>query len=205
MQINSNFEFQIKLVIIGDSGVGKTNFIFKFTENRFSTIHVTTVGFDYKSRIIKLPKSKKNVKLQIWDTAGQERYMALNKSLFQKVQGIVLMYDLTDRDSFEHVTNWLNLIKQNVTNKPIIIVANKLDLAEEKRIVAEEEGQKIADDNHILFFEGSGYSGENVEKIFTVIAEKIYKDLMDDKNEYLNNSIDLKKRHKNKKDKKKCC
>ena len=203
MQINSNFEFQIKLVIIGDSGVGKTNFIFKFTEDRFSTIHVTTVGFDYKTRIIKLPKSKKNVKLQIWDTAGQERYMALNKSLFQKVQGIVLMYDLTNRDSFDHVTNWLNLIKQNVTNKTIIIVANKLDLADEKRIVTEEEGQKIADDNQLLFFEGSGYTGENVEKIFTVIAEKIYKNLMDDKNDYLNNSIELNK--KNKKRKKKCC
>lgn len=203
MQINSNFEFQIKLVIIGDSGVGKTNFIFKFTEDRFSTIHVTTVGFDYKTRIIKLPKSKKNVKLQIWDTAGQERYMALNKSLFQKVQGIVLMYDLTNRDSFDHVTNWLNLIKQNVTNKTIIIVANKLDLADEKRIVTEEEGQKIADDNQLLFFEGSGYTGENVAKIFTVIAEKIYKNLMDDKNDYLNNSIELNK--KNKKRKKKCC
>ena len=93
MQIESNFEFQIKLVIIGDSGVGKTNFIFQFTEGRFSPIHVTTVGFDYKSKIIKLPSSKKSVKLQIWDTAGQERYMAINKSLFQKVQGVILMYD----------------------------------------------------------------------------------------------------------------
>ena len=203
MQINSDFEFQIKLVIIGDTGVGKTNFIFQFTEGRFSSLHVTTVGFDYKSKIIKLPKSKRNVKLQIWDTAGQERYMAINKSLFQKVQGIILMYDLTNRDSFEHVTNWLNLIKQTVTSKTVILVANKLDLEEEKRIVSVEEGEKIAKDNNILFFEGSGSSGQNVDKIFTAIAETIYTDLMDENNER-EESLIL-KRKKLKKEKKSCC
>jgi len=201
MQINSDFEFQIKLVIIGDTGVGKTNFIFQFTEGRFSSLHVTTVGFDYKSKIIKLPKSKRNVKLQIWDTAGQERYMAINKSLFQKVQGIILMYDLTNRDSFEHVTNWLNLIKQTVTSKTVILVANKLDLEEEKRIVSIEEGEKIAKDNNILFFEGSGSTGQNVDKIFTAIAESIYTDLMDDNNER-EESLVLKRK---KQEKKNCC
>ena len=201
MQINSDFEFQIKLVIIGDTGVGKTNFIFQFTEGRFSSLHVTTVGFDYKSKIIKLPKSKRNVKLQIWDTAGQERYMAINKSLFQKVQGIILMYDLTNRDSFEHVTNWLNLIKQTVTSKTVILVANKLDLEEEKRIVSIEEGEKIAKDNGILFFEGSGSTGQNVDKIFTAIAESIYTDLMDDNNER-EESLVLKRK---KQEKKNCC
>ena len=203
MQINSDFEFQIKLVIIGDTGVGKTNFIFQFTEGRFSSLHVTTVGFDYKSKIIKLPKSKRNVKLQIWDTAGQERYMAINKSLFQKVQGIILMYDLTNRDSFEHVTNWLNLIKQTVTSKTVILVANKLDLEEEKRIVSVEEGEKIAKDNNILFFEGSGSSGQNVDKIFTAISETIYTDLMYENNER-EESLIL-KRKKLKKEKKSCC
>ena len=127
MQINSDFEFLIKLVVIGDSGVGKTNFIFQFTEGRFSSVHVTTVGFDYKSKIIKLPNRKKVIKLQIWDTAGQERYMAINKNLFQKVQGIILMYDLSNRDSFDHVQSWINLINKNVSNKVIILVANKLD------------------------------------------------------------------------------
>ena len=117
MQINSDFEFLIKLVVIGDSGVGKTNFIFQFTEGRFSGAYVTTIGFDYKSKIIKLPNNKKVIKLQIWDTAGQERYMAVNKNLFQKVQGIILMYDLTNRDSFEHIQSWLNLVKKNVSNK----------------------------------------------------------------------------------------
>ena len=205
MQINSDFEFLIKLVVIGDSGVGKTNFIFQFTEGRFSSVHVTTVGFDYKSKIIKLPNKKKVIKLQIWDTAGQERYMALNKNLFQKVQGIILMYDLTNRDSFEHVQSWLNLIKKNVSNKTVMLVANKLDLAEEKRIVTEEEGEDIGEKNDMLFFEGSGASGENVDKIFTKMAEEVYTKLIDErseKGEYENKNLKL---DKNKSEKKKCC
>ena len=202
MKIESDFEFQIKLVIIGDSGVGKTNFIFQFTEGRFSNIHVTTVGFDYKSKIIKLPSSKKNVKLQIWDTAGQERYMAINKNLFQKVQGIILMYDLTNRDSFEHVSNWLNLVKQNASSKIIILVANKSDLEDEKRIVSKEEGERIAENNNILFFEGSGSSGDNVDKIFTTIAEEIYKNIMEERNDKNNGSLVL---NRKKKEKKNCC
>ena len=203
MQINADFEFQIKLVLIGDTGVGKTNFIFQFTENRFSTIHVTTVGFDYKSKIIKLPKAKKNVKLQIWDTAGQERYMAINKNLFQKVQGIILMYDLTCRESFDHITNWLNLVNQTVSSKTVILVANKLDLQDESRIVSFEEGDAVAKKNNILFFEGSGCTGENVEKIFTAIAEKVYTNLIEE--DSANGSSLILKKKKHKKEKRECC
>ncbi len=205
MQINSDFEFLIKLVVIGDSGVGKTNFIFQFTEGRFSRAHVTTIGFDYKSKIIKLPNKKKVIKLQIWDTAGQERYMAVNKNLFQKVQGIILMYDLTNRDSFEHIQSWLNLVKKNVSNKIVMLVANKLDLSEEKRIVTEEEGEDIGKKNDMLFFEGSGASGENVDKIFTKMAEMVYTKLIDERSErgdYENNNLKL---DKNNSKKKKCC
>ena len=127
--------------------------------------------------------------------------MAINKSLFQKVQGIILMYDLTNRDSFEHVTNWLNLVKQTVSSKTIILVANKLDLEEEKRIVTEEEGQQLAKDNNILFFEGSGSSGQNVDKIFSTIAEVIYNNLMEERKD---DSMNIKLK-KNKKEKKTCC
>ncbi len=202
MQINSDFEVMIKLVIIGDSSVGKTNFIFQFTEGRFSTFHVATVGFDYKTRIIKLPSSKKKVKLQIWDTAGQERYMALNKNLFQKVQGIILMYDLTNRDSFENLNSWLNLVTQNVSNKIIMLVGNKLDLADEKRIVTETEGRMLAQDNKILFSEASGSSGENVDKVFIEISEKIYSSIMEEKNDK-NDNIVISNNEKN--GKKRCC
>ena len=207
MQIDSNFEFPIKLVIIGDSGIGKTNFIFKFTENRFSPLHVATVGFDYKSKIIKLPTSKKQVKIQIWDTAGQERYTALNKNIFQQVQGIILMYDITNRKSFDNVSKWLNLIYQTCGNKVKILVGNKVDLSDELRIVSEDEGKKLAEENNMDFFEGSGNSGTNVEEIFQSIAESVYDNLLDGKESgYSSIQLSKKKNAKDKvKKKKKCC
>ena len=191
MQIQSDFEFLIKIVVIGDTGVGKTNFIFQFTEGKFSDIHVTTVGLDYKSKIINLPNTKKKIKLQIWDTAGQERYMSVNKNIFQRVQGIILMYDITNRDSFDHLSRWIDLINKNVSNKPFILVGNKLDLSNEERIVAKEEGEKVALDNNIEFFEGSGSSGENVDKIFSAISDKVYKHLLDERNDVMEKNINI--------------
>ena len=203
MQIEAEFEFQIKLAIIGDSAVGKTNFIFRFIDNLFSSSYVTTVGFDYKSKIVKLPKSKKRVKIQIWDTAGQERYMSLNKNIFQKVQGIIIMYDLTKRISFENINRWLNLMSQYSSDKVKFLVANKLDLAENQRIVSEDEGQQLADENNMKFFEASGQSGENVDKIFIEMAELVYENLTNEKFSLMSESTSVQLTKKNTKKKKK--
>ena len=203
MQIESNYEFQIKIVIIGDSGVGKTNFIFRFAENSFSDMHVSTVGLDYKSKIIILPSSKKRVRIQIWDTAGQERYMAINKNTLQKVQGIIIMYDLTNRKSFENLERWFNIVSQNFPGKTVFLVGNKLDLADDKRIVTVEEGQKLAEENNMKFYEGSGQNGENVEEIFIQMAEKVYENIINDKDSFQSSSSKLNKN--NQKKKKKCC
>ena len=140
--------------------------------------------------------------MQIWDTAGQERYMAVNRNIFHRVQVLILMYDITYRDTYENISKWLELIRQNVPNKPMILVGNKLDLANEKRIVTKEEAQKIAEDNHIEFFEGSGYSGENVDKIFSSIAEKVYKYLLEERNEEQDKNIKITSK---KNQKRKCC
>ena len=184
MNVESDFETLIKLAIIGDSGVGKSNFLFKFIENKFSPLHVATVGFDYKSKVCILPQSKKKVKLQIWDTAGQEKYMSINKNLFQRVQGIILMYDLTKRETFERLNIWLNIIKQMTCEIPIVLVANKLDeenSEETGRIVEYAEGEKFAKDNEFQFLEASGMNGTNVDKVFLTIAELIIKNLEDDR------------------------
>ena len=184
MNVESDFETLIKLAIIGDSGVGKSNFLFKFIENKFSPLHVATVGFDYKSKVCILPQSKKKVKLQIWDTAGQEKYMSINKNLFQRVQGIILMYDLTKRDTFERLPIWLNIIKQMTCEIPIILVANKLDEEnneETGRIIDSSEGEAFAKENDFQFLEASGMDGTNVEKAFLTIAELIIKNLEDDR------------------------
>ena len=202
MKLDSDFEFPLKVIVIGDTCVGKTNFIFRFVENRFSLNYVSTVGFDYRSKIITLPKSKKKVKLQIWDTAGQERYNAVNKNLFQKVQGVIIMYDITNRASFENINKWLYLLSQNVSDKAKILVGSKLDLSEEKRIVTEEEGQNLADKNNMPFYETSSKTGENVEKIFFTLAQNIYENLS---NENINDNASVKIIQNKKSKKKGCC
>ena len=184
MNVESDFETLIKLAIIGDSGVGKSNFILKYIEGKFSHQYVATVGFDYKSKIITLPQSKKNVKLQIWDTAGQEKFMAINRSLFQKIQGIILMYDLTKRETFERLNIWINIIKQMTSEIPIVLVGNKLDdenNPERSRIVEYNEGKAFAKDNEFQFLEASGLNGTNVEKVFITISELVIKDLQKDR------------------------
>jgi len=184
MNVESDFETLIKLVIIGDSGVGKSNFLFKFIEGQFSPAHVATIGFDYKSKIVTLPKSKKKVKLQIWDTAGQEKYMAINKNLFQRVQGIILMYDLTKRETFDRLNIWLNIIKQMTNDIPIILVANKLDEennTEKGRIVDYDEGEAFAKKNEFPFLEASAFNGTNVENAFNTISEIVIQSLLQDR------------------------
>ena len=184
MNIESDFETLLKICIIGDSSVGKTNVLFKFIEGQFSPLHVATIGFDYKSKIITLPTSKKKVKLQIWDTAGQEKYMSMNKSLFQRVQGIILMYDITNRETFERLQIWLNLIKQMTNEIPIILVGNKLDLEDSEehgRIVEYNEGDDFANENEIDFFEVSAVSGANINNVFISIAEKVLNSLQSER------------------------
>ena len=206
MNIESDFETLLKICIIGDSSVGKTNVLFKFIEGQFSPLHVATIGFDYKSKIITLPTSKKKVKLQIWDTAGQEKYMSMNKSLFQRVQGIILMYDITNRETFERLHIWLNLIKQITNEIPIILVGNKLDLEDNEnhgRIVDYSEGEDFAKENEIDFYEVSAVSGVNIDNIFISITDKVLKNLKSERLlsvDYIN----LEEKKNNIKQRKKC-
>lgn len=172
MNVNSSFDYLLKIIIVGDSAVGKSNFLFRFIDDKFSRNYQSTVGIDTKSKIFTLPKLKKNVKLQIWDTAGQERYMSINKIFFQKVQGIILMYDITKRDTFEHLPLWNKLIKDSTFNVPVILVGNKVD-NEEERIIRIEEGEKYAKDHDYLFYETSALNGKNVNNTFYDLTEKI--------------------------------
>ena len=115
---------------------------------------------------------KKKVKFQIWDTAGQEKYMSINKNLFQRVQGIILMYDITVPSSFENLSKWMTLIKQLADGIPLILIGNKIDLEKERKI-SKEKGQQFSKDNNIDIFESSGKSGVNVEESFIFLGEQI--------------------------------
>ena len=173
MNIQSTFDYFLKIIIVGDTGVGKSNFLYRFVNGTFSQLYQPTIGIDYKSKVIELPKSKQIVKVQFWDTAGQERYRSLNKLYFQRIEGIILMYDITKKDSFESLTDWIKLIFENVDNVPILLIGNKLDDAGENRIIRYEDGQALADENSFLFFEASALNGKNVENAIISLCEKI--------------------------------
>lgn len=199
-----DYEILIKLVILGDVSVGKSNFLFRFVDGQFNPVHVATVGFDFKSRICEIQNLKKKVKFQIWDTAGQEKYMSINKNLFQRVQGIILMYDISNLNSFKNLVKWMDGIKENSKDVPVILIGNKCDL-EGERQVQTEEGENFASKYDIKFFEGSAKTGVNVDKSFEAIGDIIlnndkYKENLEtSKSEYV-----ISKSTSNKK-KKKCC
>lgn len=200
----SEFDILIKIVIIGDSGVGKSNYLVRFIEGQFNPIHEATIGFDYKSKICILPKSKKKIKFQIWDTAGQEKYMSINKNLFQRVQGIILMYDITEKKSFDNLRHWINNINQLAGEIPFILIGNKIDLVEE-RVISKEKGEQFANDNNIKFFESSGKNGENVEESFYYLGEQIIEQNYSDDRKSVGSEYVICKESSNKKKKKKCC
>ena len=199
MNIESNFDYSEKIILLGQSAVGKTNLIIRFTENKFYTDFISTAGFDYKSKIISLNNSKKKVKLFLYDTAGQERYEALCKSLYKKVDGIILVYDITSRESFEYIPKWVKEIKQYNESFSIMLIGNKID-DEENRIISFEEGKKFADDNNMVFFETSAKNGENVNKAFIYYGNKLMENLIERKV-----NISLSTESHKKKQKKKCC
>ena len=171
MNIKSTIDNILKIVIVGESGVGKTNFLFRFIEGKYLKIVEPTLGTDFKSKICTLPKSKKKVKMNLWDTAGQERYMSLNKIFFQRVQGIMLMYDITNRESYEKLPKWVKFINEQAYNVPVILVGNKIDDENENRIVRKEEGKDFAKRNGYLFYEASALNGKNVNNAFYSLCE----------------------------------
>ena len=208
MEEDENYEILIKLVILGDVSVGKSNFLYRFVDGEFNPIHVATVGFDFKSRVWEIPNLKKKVKFQIWDTAGQEKYMSINKNLFQRVQGIILMYDITREETFNNLSKWMEHIKENANGIPLILIGNKSDLNNERK-VNEEDGKAFAKNNKIIFLEASAKIGTNVEESFMKLSELIIENQNYIDNKEKNNkteyviSKDSTLRIKDKK--KKCC
>ena len=197
-------DYTLKILTIGESAVGKTCILLRFTDNKFLKTHLTTIGIDYKSKVIKV--NNFSVKLKIWDTAGQERFRNITQQYYKGADGILLVYDVTERNSFEKVREWMKQIQQN-TNKDkigIILVGNKCDLDE--RQVSTEEGQSLAKEFGILFYESSAYKDININETFeSLVGEIISKKEPDDSNVKKNDPIPLKPEGKKEKEDSGCC
>ena len=166
------YDYLFKLLIIGESGVGKTCLLLRFTDDSFTANHLTTIGIDFKIKIINL--ENKLIKLQIWHTAGQERFRTITKTYYKGAHGIILTYDVTDQTSFKNIRNWIKQIEANAqTNVCKVLVGNKCDKPD--RVVTEEEGRKLAADFSMNFFETSAKTNQNVNEVFNFLTQEILK------------------------------
>ena len=199
MTENANTDFAFKILLLGDSSVGKTCFLKRYTDNTFQDAYLSTIGFDFKFKFVTLDNGK-TVKVQLWDTAGQERFRTIAKSYYKGAHGIILIYDVTNRKTYDNIKKWLNQIKEEASSRiSIILVANKID-CEEEREVTKDEGESLAKSSGLPFFEASAKDSINVNESFQFLIEKI--------NENVSNIItqNVTKLNNNKKqDKKGCC
>lgn len=173
--MNAEHDYLFKLLLIGDSGVGKSCLLLRFADDMYTDTYISTIGVDFKIRTI--PLDGKVVKLQIWDTAGQERFRTITSSYYRGANGIIVVYDVTDRESFANVKQWLHEIDRYASGSVHkLLVGNKIDL-EKKRVVSTQEGKEFADSIGIEFIETSAKMADkeanNVEETFTLISKQI--------------------------------
>jgi len=191
---------------IGNSGVGKTSLIMRYTvrltqDNEFSHKFLSTIGVECKSKTMQLGKDK--LRVQLWDTAGQERFRTITKNYYRGANAVVIVYDVTDKQSFEMVSSWVNEINSQVEEGSITaLVANKVDM-NNLRVVSEGEGKQLAQSYGFPYFEASAKSGEGVEEVFDFLVSKVYTYVQDEDSQKGRNSFSLSKLETKKK--KKCC
>ena len=188
---------EIKIITLGNYSLGKSSFISKYIDNNFSFNYISTLGVDFKQKEIKL-KNGKNTILRIFDTAEQERFRSGSVNYIKNADGVILIYDIGNINSFKSLNDWMETIGEIGKEKlPVILVGNKCEISDKKRKVSIEEGQDKADEFKIPFFETSCKDGININEVF----EKLIEDILDkgDRNIKRKNKI-----FKNGKKKKKC-
>ena len=210
---DENYDLIFKIVLIGDSGVGKTNILSRYINNEFSLATQSTVGVEFGSKIIK--KNGKVIKLQIWDTAGQERYKSITSAYYKGSKGAFVVYDITRKTTYDNIDKWIGELKTNGSEDVLImLVGNKSDL-EEKREVITEEVEKKAQEQKLAFCETSALNGKNIEYAFENLINEILKKVEKDKineakqlSESKAITLETADKNQNKRDskkKKKCC
>ncbi len=168
---SSSFDCLVKLLLIGDSGVGKSALLARFVDDSFTPSFITTIGIDFKLKTVSM--RDKRVKLQIWDTAGQERFRTITQAYYRGAMGVLFVFDVTDETSFENVTFWINNVEKNATpNVKRVLVGTKCDLGNE-RVVETSRAQRFSDSHDMKFFEASSVSGVGVAEVFTDLTEQV--------------------------------
>lgn len=209
-----DYEHHFKLLIIGDSAVGKSSLLLRFADNTFSHNYVTTVGVDFKVRTITIDNER--VKLQIWDTAGQERFRTITSTYYRGTHGVLIVFDLTNEDTFSNVKRWLGEIDQNCDLVQRVLVGNKCD-EKSSRVITESEARQYAARMNVPYFETSAKENINVEEMFNYLTNLV----LSQKKAYINqtsdgpspsqrsghgaNKIKLTNNHKKRRNKKKSC
>eukprot|EP00262_Sarcandra_glabra_P000858 TRINITY_DN1090_c0_g1_i1.p1 TRINITY_DN1090_c0_g1~~TRINITY_DN1090_c0_g1_i1.p1 ORF type:complete len:216 (+),score=32.55 TRINITY_DN1090_c0_g1_i1:312-959(+) len=171
-KVDHEYDYLFKIVLIGDSGVGKSNILSRFTRNEFCLESKSTIGVEFATRTLQV--DGKTVKAQIWDTAGQERYRAITSAYYRGAVGALLVYDITKRQTFENVQRWLRELRDHADSNIVIMMAgNKSDL-KHLRAVTEEDAQVLAEKEGLSFLETSALEALNIEKAFQTILTEIY-------------------------------
>lgn len=167
------YDYLFKVVLIGDSGVGKSNLLSRFTRNEFCLESKSTIGVEFATRTLQV--EGRTVKAQIWDTAGQERYRAITSAYYRGALGALLVYDVTKPTTFDNVSRWLKELRDHAdSNIVIMLIGNKTDL-KHLRAVATEDAQSYAEKEGLSFIETSALEATNVEKAFQTILSEIYR------------------------------
>ncbi|XP_071787831.1 ras-related protein Rab-8A-like isoform X1 [Asterias amurensis] len=167
----TEFDYRFKILVTGDSSVGKTCVLCRFSDDVFRETFISTIGIDFKIRTIDLDGKK--IKLQIWDTAGQERFRTITTAYYRGAMGIMLVYDITNQKSFENIRNWIRNIEEHASSDvEKMILGNKCDM-EDRRVVTKDKGEQLAIEYGIKFMETSAKASINVEEGFVTLARDI--------------------------------
>lgn len=168
-----DYDFLYKIVLIGESGVGKSNLLLRFTRNEFDAEKRSTIGVEFATRSIQ--HDNKVIRAQIWDTAGQERYRAITNAYYRGAVGALVVYDITKENTFKSIERWLSELKDNADPKIVImIIGNKADLSQTREI-EESVAKEFCQNQKLFFFETSALDGTNVENAFKSLLIEIYK------------------------------
>ncbi len=201
--IEEDYDEKIRVMLIGDSSVGKTSLLKKYCQNEFSQSYVSTIGIDFQIKYISI--NNKKIKLQIWDTAGQERYHILAKNYFTSTDGFIIVYDITNKMTFDNVNNWVKQITDISPNyTKTIIFGNKCDLSSEREINS-SDGKELAEKYKFKFYETSAKNGDNLNVGFEYIVKEVLRDMSSIKERRKNTYILRDRRHKNKTKKNESC